>query len=118
MTTGEKRGFGGYVREKRKEKDYGLREMAKMVGVSPTYLSKVERGEFAPPAEDRVKKIAEILGCDPDELLAMAGKVSSELTDIIRQQPKEMASFLRSAKNLTAEQMVKLAEEAEKGREE
>jgi hypothetical protein len=34
----------------------------------PTYLSKVERDEFPPPAEDKVRKIAEIFGCDTDEL--------------------------------------------------
>jgi transcriptional regulator with XRE-family HTH domain len=31
-----------------------------MIGVSPTYLSKVERDEFAPPAEDKVRAIAQI----------------------------------------------------------
>ena len=44
--------FGAFIRRKREAKEIGLREMAKMIGVSPTYLSKVERDEFAPPAED------------------------------------------------------------------
>ena len=47
-----------------------------MIGVSPTYLSKVERDEFPPPAEDKVKAIAKIIGCDADDLLARAGRVS------------------------------------------
>jgi hypothetical protein len=34
-----------------------------------------------------VKKISEILGRDPDELLALAGRVATDLTDIIRQRP-------------------------------
>ena len=38
-----------------------MREMAKMIGVSPTYLSKVERDEFSPPAEDKVRAIAKII---------------------------------------------------------
>ena len=50
--------FGAFVRREREAKEIGLREMAKMIGVSPTYLSKVERDEFAPPAEDKVRKIA------------------------------------------------------------
>jgi transcriptional regulator with XRE-family HTH domain len=58
--------------------------MAKKIGVSPTYLSKIERDEFPPPAEDKVKKMAEILGRDQDELLALAGRVASDLTEIIR----------------------------------
>ena len=70
--SGEK--FGEFVRREREAKEIGLREMAKMIGVSPTYLSKVERDQFAPPTEDRVRKIAAIIECDPDWLLAMAGR--------------------------------------------
>lgn len=55
-----------------------------MIGVSPTYLSKVERDEFAPPAEEKVKAIAKILGRDPDELLALAGRVSSDISETTR----------------------------------
>ena len=57
----------------REAKEIGLREMAKMIGVSPTYLSKVERDEFPPPAEDKVKAIAKIIGCDADDLAGAGG---------------------------------------------
>jgi transcriptional regulator with XRE-family HTH domain len=76
--------FGKFVLRAREAKDIGLREMAEMIGVSPTYLSKVERDEFAPPTEDKVKAIAHIIGCDVDELLARAGRVASDLSDIIK----------------------------------
>jgi hypothetical protein len=35
-----------------------LREMAKMIGVSPTYLSKIERDEFPPPAECTLSSVS------------------------------------------------------------
>src|SRR5437773_9897976 len=101
--------FGEFVRREPKAKEIGLREMAKLIGVSPTYLSKVERDEFPPPAEDKVRKIAAIIGHDADELLALAGRVASDLTEIIRQQPRGMADFLRAAKGLNAEDMARLA---------
>ena len=91
--------------------------MAKKIGVSPTYLSKVERDEFPPPAEDKVRKIAGIIGQDVDELLALAGRVASDLTDIIRERPREMADFLRAAKGLTAHDMARLARQAQKSRQ-
>src|SRR5580704_14373748 len=94
--------FGEFVRREREAKEIGLREMAKMIGVSPTYLSKVERDEFPPPVEDKVRKIASILGHDADELLARAGRVSSDLSEIIRQRPRELAALLRTTKGLTA----------------
>jgi transcriptional regulator with XRE-family HTH domain len=87
--------FGAFVRRHREAKEIGLREMAKMIGVSPTYLSKVERDEFAPPVEDKVKAIAKIIGCDTDELMARADRVSSDLSDIIKRHPVELAKVGR-----------------------
>jgi hypothetical protein len=72
---------------------------------------------LAEPAEDKVKKIAGIIGQDADELPAMAGRVASDLTDIIRELPREMADFLRAAKGLTAEDMARLARQAQKARD-
>lgn len=104
--------FGATVRRLREEKKIGLRKFAAMVGMSPTYLSKVERDEFNPPSEEKIRAIAAALGQDPDELLALAGRVSSDLTGIIQRQPREMATFLRAANGLSAEEMRRLAEQA------
>jgi transcriptional regulator with XRE-family HTH domain len=98
MVASKKSTFGALVRREREAKKIGLREMARMIGISPTYLSKIERDEFLPPAEEKVKAIAKIIDHDADELLALAGKVSSDLTEIIRRQPREMASILRSVR--------------------
>jgi transcriptional regulator with XRE-family HTH domain len=108
--------FGSLVRREREVKEIGLREMAKMIGVSPTYLSKVERDEFPPPAEDRVKQIAKVIGYDADELLALAGRVASDISDIIKRQPVELAALLRTTKGLKAEDIARLAREAEKAK--
>jgi len=91
--------------------------LTKKIGVSPTYLSKVERDEFPPPAEDKVRKIAGIIEQDADELLALAGRVASDLTEIIREQPREMADFLRAARGLAAEDMARLARHAQKAKD-
>jgi ribosome-binding protein aMBF1 (putative translation factor) len=113
--SGEK--FGAFVRRKREAKEIGLREMAKKIGVSPTYLSKVERDEFPPPAEDKVKAISDVIECDPDELLARAGRVSSDITDIIKRRPVELAALLRTTKGLKAEDIARLANQAQKAKE-
>jgi transcriptional regulator with XRE-family HTH domain len=113
MTRARER-FGEFVRREREAKEIGLREMARMIGVSPTYLSMVERDEFPPPAEDRVKAIAATIGCDADELLARAGRVSSDLSEIIKDRPVEVAALLRTTKGLTAEDVARLAREAQK----
>jgi len=111
--TGAREKFGAFIRRKREAKELGLREMAKMIGISPTYLSKVERDEFPPPAEDRVRAIAELIECDADDLLARAGRVSSDITDIIKRQPVQLAALLRTTNGLSAEDIARLTREAQ-----
>ena len=106
------RGSVRRIRKLREEKRIGLRQFARMIGVSATYLSKIERGEMPPPAEDRVKEIARLLDQDPDELLALAGKVASDLNEIIRSRPREMASFLRTARGLSGQELERLTKQA------
>ena len=52
--------FGSYlrtVRERARVADaaFSLRKVAQRVGVEPAYLSKVERGDVAPPSEDTIR---------------------------------------------------------------
>ena len=96
MSKGSKGSFGSLVRKERKQRKIGLREMARRIGMSPTYLSMIERGEFPAPAEDKVAAIAEIIGRDRDELLALAGRVSSDLETTIMANPRLMARLVRS----------------------
>ena len=104
------------MRREREDQGIGLRQFARQIGVSPTYLSKIERDEFGPPAEDKVNKIADLLDLDRDELLALAGKVATDLKDIIRQKPQQMASFLRTASGLSGAELETLAQEVKRRR--
>lgn len=114
MTTEKNLSFGQTIRELREKKEIGLRRFAEQVGMSPTYLSKVERDEFDPPAEEKVRAMAEALDQDPDELLALAGRVSADLPKIIQEKPKEIAAFLRTVKGLSSIEIERLTQEAKK----
>ena len=111
---GAKEKFGSFIRRQREARVIGLREMAKMIGVSATYMSKVERDEYPPPAEDKVKAIAKIIECDADDVLARAGRVSSDLSEIIKRHPVELGALLRTTKGLTADDVAKLLTAAQK----
>ena len=106
--------FGETIRAWREEKEIGLRRFADLVGMSPTYLSKVERDEFPPPGEEKIKAIAKELGKDADELLALAGRVASDLEQIIQQNPREMATFLRAARGLASKDIDQLTKQIQK----
>jgi transcriptional regulator with XRE-family HTH domain len=92
--------FGDYVRARREElresdPSYSVRQVAARIGVQPSFLSKVERGQDAPPSEAKIRALAAELGEDADVLLALAGKVSSDLQEAIRRRPKLFASLIR-----------------------
>ena len=100
--------FGEHIRQWREEHGVGLRRFAKAVGVSPTFVSKMERGLGPLPGEETIRKMAHILGDDPDALLAMADKVAADVQAIIIKEPA-YARFLRAHAHLTKDQWETLA---------
>lgn len=117
--TNRPRAFGRVLRQKRLQKGLSLRSFAKLVDVSPTYLSLVEQGKVErSPTADRVKKMAEVLGENPDEFIALAGRVPGDLPEIIQQQPTQMPELLREASGLSAEQLRQLTDHIRKLKEE
>jgi len=112
--------FGQTLRALRGEKNVKLRDMARRLGLTPTYLSQVEQDKFKPPTEERIKQMGQILNLPQeqvDELVAMAGRVSTDLREAVTEHPREMATFLRTARGLTAEDILELTEQAQKLRE-
>ena len=114
MSKISKQEFGDLIRKRRLELNppVTLRGFSEKIGISPTYLSKIERGDFDPPSEDTIGRIARELKCDEDELLSMAGKISSDVVDVIINKPVQAAQFLRTSKNLTKQQWESLIDHA------
>jgi transcriptional regulator with XRE-family HTH domain len=112
--------FGEFVRERReelrqKDRGFSVRQVAGRVGIQPSYLSKVERGEVAPPSESTIQKLAAELDVDSDVLLAMAGKVSSDLQEVIRKRPAVFAELLRELKEMPDHAVLRLVREVRDG---
>ena len=112
--------FGALIRESRekalhKDRNFSLRKTAHRIGIQPSYLSKIERGELPPPGEEVICKLAADLGLDADVLLAMAGKVSSDLQAVIRRRPELFGALLRELKNAPDRAVLKLVREVRDG---
>jgi HTH-type transcriptional regulator, competence development regulator len=112
--------FGGFLRDRRlaraaSDRAFSLRQLAGRVGIEPSYLSKIERGEQPPPGEETVCRIADELGEDRDALLAMAGKVSGDLLEIIRERPTLVAELLRAVRRAPAKRISEIAREVRDG---
>jgi HTH-type transcriptional regulator, competence development regulator len=104
--------FGQFVRDRRTTKGFSLRKFAELVGVSPTYLSQVEQGNCDPPTAERVRRMAEILGDNVDELTALAGRIPDDLPRLLQKHPARLAAFIREASGLTPDQLQVLTEQA------
>ena len=94
---------------------FSLRQVAGRVGIEPSYLSKIERGEEPPPGEQTIRRLAEELGENPDSLLALAGKVSSDLLEIIRERPTVVAELLRALRGLSTQRVSAISRQIRDG---
>lgn len=110
--------FGQTLREKRIAKGYSLRAFAKLVKCSPTYLSQVEQDNVDPPTAERVRRMAELLGENSDEWIALAGRVPEDMPEMIQKRPTELPDLVREASGLSAEQIRQLTEHVRKLKEE
>ena len=86
--------FGEILRKLRDENRTGIKRLAPELGVSYTYLSKLEN-EVTAPSEEFVARVAKYFKYDKDLLLLAAGKVPHEILDILRENPDEALQFLR-----------------------
>ena len=112
--------FGTHIRKCRKalrksDRKYSVRQVAARIGVEPSYLSKVERGEQAPPSEEKIRRLAEELNEDMDVLLAMAGKVSEDLRHTIIKRPQLFAKIIRELQGMPDHAVLRLVREVRDG---
>ena len=87
--------FNKKLRELRERSGLSQSELANRVGVSFTYLSKIENGVKPPPSEKVILKLAEVLNCDKDDLMFSAGKVPSDIARILKN--REVRQSLRES---------------------
>ena len=112
--------FGAYVRssrERQRQQDaaFSVRQVARRINVEPAYLSKIERGQAPPPSERTIRRLAVELDEDADVLLAMAGKVSRDLQDIVLRRPRLFADLLRQLREAPDHAVLRVAREIRDG---
>jgi transcriptional regulator with XRE-family HTH domain len=91
--------FGELIRDARKKQEYSQRELAKLVEVNYTYLSKLENDHAEyPPSKEVIRALANHLHLDEEELTKLAGRINPEDAQIFKELVKkyqEMPVLLR-----------------------
>jgi HTH-type transcriptional regulator, competence development regulator len=92
--------FSNCIREARYNKGYSQRDLAALVKVDYTYLSKLEndRTEYA-PSEEIIKLLAHHLELDSQELIYQAGRITAEdakvVGELAKTHQKQLPMLLR-----------------------
>lgn len=92
--------FGLEMKRLREAKGISQRKLGEMVGLDSGYISRIERGLFKPPSEEKIVAIADALGGNRDVLLSLSGKISSDVMNAVTKQPEKMSEVVRSSENL------------------
>jgi HTH-type transcriptional regulator, competence development regulator len=88
--------FGVLIRQARKNKGLSQRELAEILGLDFTYLSKLEndRAKYA-PKEEIIRELARHLELNQEELIFLSGRIPQQEEDTLKQHYKEMPSLFR-----------------------
>src|SRR5262249_41275715 len=105
--------LGDVIREARVRAKRGLRELARELDITPSYLSDIENDRRV-PAEDVLRRIAVLLKLDFDELMALAGRFGERAERYLKRHPEAGKLFRKiSEKNLEESDLRKLSDKAD-----
>lgn len=97
--------FGEFIAEKRKARGITLRGMAAKLGISPAYLSDIEKSRRNPPDLTMLEKMAKELTIGQDDkyiMFDLAGKdreeISPDLPGYIMEKPIVRAALRKASK--------------------
>lgn len=101
--------FGERLRRLREARRLSVRRLARLVAVSPSYLSRIERNHVPPPSERTIARIARALAVETDGLLATAGRVPEDVVSRVLRRPQLMTRLVRIADGMPDEKLKELA---------
>ena len=87
--------FGSYLRDLRQKTHLGIKQVGPEVGVSYSYLSKLENG-LVEPSEETLRKLATYYGVNEERLNTIAGRLPPDVSRILSEKPEEAVELLRS----------------------
>jgi transcriptional regulator with XRE-family HTH domain len=106
--------LGEVLRGARVKLGLGLRELAKQLGITPSYLSDIEYDRRV-PSEDVLSQLAKALNLELDHLMALAGRVGDTAERYLRRHPAAGVLFRRiSDRQLPEDDLKRLLQEVDK----
>jgi transcriptional regulator with XRE-family HTH domain len=104
--------LGEYIKRRREEMDYSLREFARKIDITATFLSDIEKGTRH-PSDEVLEKIAEKLDDSFEKLKELDNRVPiKELKELFNSNPKYGFAFRKLAENkISPDELLRLIDE-------
>lgn len=87
--------FGLFLKEARQRAGIEVSELARLLGLTPDYIYKIERGYSPIPATERLYQIAAAIGMPREEILAAADRLDPELGEFLRANQFEVLAIIK-----------------------
>lgn len=94
--------FGVCIRRARKAQGKTLRKLAGDLNISHVHLVHLEKGVKS-PSDAIILALAKELGEDSDWLFALAGRLTSDVQDLVSRRPKKYKALLRQLRKASDE---------------
>ncbi len=106
--------LGDVIRNKRAELGFSLRDVAKRLEITPSYLSDIENDRRV-PSEQVTRTLAKFLNLDFDDLMALAGRFGEDAERYLRRTPAAGALFRKLSEHKPSDEYLKkLLDDVEK----
>lgn len=97
------------IKEQRKSLPLSLNQLSRLSGVSVAHLGRIEQG-LRKPSPRTLQKIAKPLGFDLDELLVMAGFLSSKQESLSEEERDKLRTELSTLSERVASDIKRITE--------
>lgn len=97
--------LGEIIRHARTSLDMTLRELARRLDVTPSYVSDIENDRRV-PSEEVLIRIAAVLDLDANDLVARSGRLASDTEKYMRQTPAATTLFRKVTQQRLNEQQI------------
>jgi transcriptional regulator with XRE-family HTH domain len=106
--------LGDILRDARSKADLSLRDLAKKLSVTASYLSDIENNRRV-PSEDVLGQLARVFDLELDDLMARAGRVGDDGERYLKSHPSAGVLFRRLAdQRMPEEELQKLVKYVDK----
>lgn len=87
--------FGLFLKEARQKAKIEVTELAHLIGLTPDYIYKIERGYSPIPATERLYQIAAVIGMPREQILSAADRLDPVLGEFLKNNQADCLAIIK-----------------------